>query len=537
MKGELRMRKLLRKISALLLAVVMVLSMCVTVFATDHVIGGEKPTPDDVGSITVKGVQEGDTVSIYKIVKAFYNDYGFVKYEPVVANSIVEPTAPKSSEIEKLFTDKKLTLETSGIVAPNASSIVFSGLKIGTYAIKVEAGKENLNTYSTMIASVFYVTSENQTAIRDGVVSADDKWSIEGDTAYAKSSKKVVPEKVIVDEKGNPIENKNTVGKGDAVAKGDTVSFKISGKIPAYDPEYYTNPTYVITDTLNDGLDFADDTQEKVQEAADEKFGTGNVTVKVSGRTLKIEFISEYITTLANEKAEKREFSFTYSATLNGKNVNFDPSTNTVNVNYSKNSDETTTSEDVVTYHYTFAFNGEVIKVDDTNKSLKDAEFGLFTDADCKNPVIHADDKTKVTGISGSDGKLSFTGLDNKVYYMKEIKTPSAEYKLNDTVYKIEFIPTFAANGKLESYIVSIKDVTNNGEEIKTEYKYNEETKEATITDDKVNVVKIQNTKLGTLPSTGGVGTYFFTILGVLVMSAVAGMFVIRYKKDKEAGK
>ena len=53
------------------------------------------------------------------------------------------------------------------------------------------------------------------------------------------------------------------------------------------------------------------------------------------------------------------------------------------------------------------------------------------------------------------------------------------------------------------------------------------------ITPDK-NITKIQNTKLGTLPSTGGMGTYLFTIIGVVVMAGAAGAFFISRRKGSE---
>ena len=48
------------------------------------------------------------------------------------------------------------------------------------------------------------------------------------------------------------------------------------------------------------------------------------------------------------------------------------------------------------------------------------------------------------------------------------------------------------------------------------------------------NPLTIKNTKLGTLPSTGGMGTYLFTIIGVVVMAGAAGAFFISRRKGSE---
>lgn len=65
------MKKYLRRIGALLLSFIMVLSMCTSVFAQDNIIGNR----DDEGTITVKGVdaESGVTVTAYPIVTANYD--------------------------------------------------------------------------------------------------------------------------------------------------------------------------------------------------------------------------------------------------------------------------------------------------------------------------------------------------------------------------------------------------------------------------------------------------------------------------------
>ena len=45
---------------------------------------------------------------------------------------------------------------------------------------------------------------------------------------------------------------------------------------------------------------------------------------------------------------------------------------------------------------------------------------------------------------------------------------------------------------------------------------------------------EITDTKLSALPSTGGMGTYLFTIIGVVVMAGAAGAFFISRRKGSE---
>ena len=45
---------------------------------------------------------------------------------------------------------------------------------------------------------------------------------------------------------------------------------------------------------------------------------------------------------------------------------------------------------------------------------------------------------------------------------------------------------------------------------------------------------EMKDTKLNSLPSTGGMGTYLFTIIGVVVMAGAAGAFFISRRKGSE---
>ena len=511
------MKNLFKKIGALLVAAVMVLSMCTAVFAETGDMKGTTPSAGDTGKVTISGVAAGDTVTLYKIVKANYNDNGFYGYSEVVDGTIADHT-----------------------------TVEISNLTIGSYLVKVTAGKDNITVYNPMVVTVSYVSENDQTKVLYGTVSADDNYRVGGSTAYVKSSKNTTPDKKIVDADGEIILNGEAAGKGDAVAKGDTVNYKITGTIPSYNSEYYTNPTYIINDTVSAGLDLATKTQENLQSQADLAFGKGNAKVEVSGKTIKITLDSKYILTLAAKDANKlvtdngRKYEFTYSAVLNGTSVNFDASTNKVYVNYTNKPGDTTKSGEVTTNHYTFEFNGEVVKVDEANQKLAGAVFGLFTDKDCKTKATYANDTSKqITATSvETTGEINFTGLDNKVYYMKEIKTPSSKYKLNNTVYKIEFIPTFISGGKMSEYTVTVTDLSTKTAVSNTYTTDKDGTAILKTNSEGVAPIKqiteIKNTKLGTLPSTGGMGTYLFTIIGVVVMAGAAGAFFISRRKGSE---
>ena len=527
------MKNLFKKISAILIAAVMVLAMASTAFATSDDLAGNKPTAKDTGEVTISGLALGDKVTLYKIVEAQYNNDGFYGYKAVTGVSIADTTTfvPSASEIETLAAQKLTSVKDATDIVVNGESVTISNLEIGSYLVKVTAGNGEVTVYNPMVVSVAYVAKENATKILYGNVSANDSYEISNEEVYAKSSKENKPDKNIVDATGKIIVNGAAAGKGDAVAEGDTVNYKITGTIPEYNSKFYSSATYTIKDEVSSGLNLAENTMEDLQDQANAKYGEGNVTVSVTGRNISIEFKKDF---LVNLNKDLRSYSFTYSAVLNKTSVNFDARTNTVKVNYSNTPTTTTDSKEVKTYHYTFAFNGDVTKVDENNNPLAGAEFGLFTDEACNTPATNAQtgDQIKATSTSiNGNAEINFKGLDDKVYYMKEIATPSAEYKLNNTVYKVEFKPTFDATGKMTQYVVTVTDTSNKKETVNTYVPGDGNT--AKISGNK-SVTVIQNTKLGTLPSTGGMGTYLFTIIGVVVMAGAAGAFFISRRKGSE---
>ena len=99
--------------------------------------------------------------------------------------------------------------------------------------------------------------------------------------------------------------------------------------------------------------------------------------------------------------------------------------------------------------------------------------------------------------MTDSNGEAVVRGLDDSYSYnFKEIKAP-------------------------EGYSVNTTDSTATWEKGQT-------------ADKRTGTASMIDTKLNSLPSTGGMGTYLFTIIGVVVMAGAAGAFFISRRKGSE---
>ncbi len=109
--------------------------------------------------------------------------------------------------------------------------------------------------------------------------------------------------------------------------------------------------------------------------------------------------------------------------------------------------------------------------------------------------------------FTGPDGTLTVKGLDLGTYNFKETTAPEGYHIKNDPS-GVDAIAT-----------ITLKDG-------KTEAEAAEDIKNGTT--------ELTNTKLSSLPSTGGIGTTIFTIGGCVIMIAAAGLFFASRKKENK---
>lgn len=528
--------KLLKRIGTVFMA----LAVAMTMGASTAVFAADVDTGD---VLTVKNVEDNATVTAYKIIKEkngkWVTENGVSITIPDPLTDTWMPTADEIKDVTNAIISKTFTAsktyelkQASGEKDYKTTETVEAGM----YLVLVTGGK---NVYNPMIVSADY------DKVAD-VVDAKTNYS----TAYAKMSEPA-PDKTVSGAK------EGTSGHGGSAQVGDVLDFTVTAAIPSYS-KVYEQAMFQINDALTKGLKIVGDVTVKVggtEVAAD----SGAYTIKKEDSGFTIDFAQAYLLGDGNGKAVE----VTYQAKVqDDADFNFDPNTNKATLKYSNNpKDKTDTKEkEINTYTYTFGIDAnlsaknvtgnvkthDVIKLDengniqqtdtftdDTSEStvthaLEGAVFTVYTDEACKNPVKKVSGEN-LTGETSTNGYMEITGLKEGTYYLKETAVPDGYTMLKDPV-KVEISADYYTDGKLKSYSIKI-----NGTETSNFSATYDQSGDPVITKTKGDTVYIKNTKVPGLPSTGGIGTYIFTIIGVAIMAMAALMFRRRNKSAKDA--
>lgn len=516
--------KKIKKLLALIMSMAMVLGMSVTAFAAENTITPlpGKPSKDDKGIITVSGVEDGATVKAYQVVKATYSteDGSFTGYEKVPGVSIANIENITAKEVDTIAKAiKGGTLVITPIVLKSIAEngkVVYKTVDangnptapVGSYVIIVTAPANSTDVYSPLYGSVAYGTTEtgDGNTLENGNINV-----IESSNLWTKHEEGPTPGKKIVDDPDD--------GTKQSVTIGSVITYELSATLPDYSVGY-ENIKFNFVDTLSAGLTYNQNSyQVSVNDIEVDKSG---VMEKISDQTVTFELTEDFIRNTANDKTVK----ITYTATVN-KNAasGFDPNTNEVLLDYSNSPDTEKTSDTVTTENYTFDINGLLKKVDNKNNAtlLDGAEFKLFIDEECTTEAEYADG-SEIKAVTGTDGMINFSKLNEGTYYLQETKAPG-DYQLSKKVYKIDIVARYDSNGKMEEYTITITDMDNQNNPVNVTYNEKGAVGEITVT-------KVMNTKLSSLPSTGGIGTTIFTIGGCAIMIIAAGLFFASRRKS-----
>lgn len=529
-----------KKILAVLLSMAMVLGMTATAFAGSSGSDKRYGTSDDTGTITVKGVSanangsyEGITVNAYKIVSANYDATSgdFKNYTSLYPDALtVQNTGTNDFTEDQLSKILKTGMRASGTpyTMTGNNGTYTANVPVGSYLVVISGADSKV--YNPMVVSVYYTNNNGGNDVSEGIVSINET------NAWAKVTTDPKVQKTIV--------NKDSVNndKGSSQDVGQTVSYNV-----VIDPiPYYggSKPRLSVNDTLSAGLSLNAAPTVKVisKNSAESTLTAGTdytYTAKTDNKGFTIDFVVNGTYTL--NPYQEGQVVITYDAILTDAAVyNADPNTNEVTLDYTRDSstdggDGSTSSN---TYSYTFDITGSMNglvsggiiqktgeSTGDTSSPLKDAEFTLYTNNACTDQYKYSNAVFNGTAKSDENGWLEIKGLKAGTYYLKETKAPDG-YSLNSSVFTIEITPTYKATGELDTLQIKI-----NGQETAH---FTATNKALTVTpgeDHDTGTFKIPNTSLSSLPSTGGIGTTIFTVVGCIVMIGAAGLFFASRRK------
>lgn len=551
------MKKTMKKCLTLLLALAMLLAMAVPAVAEENYSR----------EITFSGVAEGDTVKAYKLgwYDENYNKYifhdGFITFlqhqepdklpENILKDTTKEGlTSMMASYVlmngHSLLDSPIITLPSNPVVkVADAGNKVQMTLEPGYYLLLVSTTAANNRTY--MPVTVFVqVKNGNVKVYAAGSELADDLTAVfkheEGPAINVR-----------VNDDSRDIEWKETAGG----RVGETMDFYMEVSTPAYTDNSF-NITKLTANCQLAGLKYVEGSMKATAlpnaDSDAVKDAIIQTTVGADGNlTVELDYSK-----IRNAATGRGLIYLHFKATVAPDAVTKSEASATAKLEYvfSMEADKTKTTADstAAVYNYDFTlFKKSNELIDPSNagsghQPLAGAGFTLYADEAMTKAINMV--KVEANGdvgayyrpaLAGEEGAvaqmdanmgndkniLSIRGLDVGFYYVKETKTPSGYYAPKGS-FKLELTAERDASERL------VKTLSKGG------FSALKEADRALVQRDGVNKglnrfeADLLNSSTPVLPTTGGVGTVMFTVIGLLCMGAALWFFLFARRRRED---
>lgn len=490
--------KRVKRVLALLAALALVLAMAVPAWAEEN-----------KGNITVQNAKENEEYKIYRIFdlesysensysykmstkwsKAdFATNSAFTDYFEIVNGGYIKPKAEFTDEAAATFAKNALAfakekkIEDDGHQTAGKTGVSFSSLSLGYYLLDTSLG--TLCSLDTTNPDAI-LREKNDSPTIEKKVKENDNWDTE-------SNAKI----------------------GDEVEYQVTIHAKKGAE------------NYVLTDTMDNGLTFNNNIAVKAGTKDLELNKDYTVKTKTADsieNTFELTFTKTYLDSLTENTTD---IVVTYSATINEKAVVANAANrNTAKLKYGNN------SETVLSQTNTYTYKFDLVKIDGTTKKLlSNVEFKLYEAATGSvdgeyvvsgepikfvrtgNTYRVAEDATAKgvtdTIVTTDNEKVTIEGLDKKIYYLSETK-PLDGYNKPNGAFSVDL-----TSGNM----VTTTTIGKN-----------------TVVDAK-NAQKakvIENNTGAVLPSTGGMGTTVFYVVGGGLMAVAVVLLVTKKRMENK---
>ena len=522
--------------------------------------------------ITFSGVAKGDTVKAYKLgwYDENYNKYIFYdEFETYAANFYDYKTQSLEEHLAESTKDHLTALMINYVIMtdsahgkvsfpPNpveatadANNEVKMTLEPGYYLLLVSTTAQNNRTY--MPVTVFVQVKNGNVRVY-----AAGSEITDGLTAVFKYEDGPAVNVRVSDDSKATTQWKETAGG----RVGETMDFYMEVSIPAYESEDVDISSLIAKCQLA-GLNYVEGSMKATTlPKADSDAVEGAIkgtTVGADGNlTVELDYSK-----IRNAATGRGLIYLHFQATVVPDAVAESKASATAKLEYvfSMEADKTKTTADstAAVYNYDFTLfkkSNELIDPNDAGSShrpLAGAGFTLYADEAMNTPVsmvkVDATATTDAyyrpataaeinagTGIvtemdanMGNDNNtLSIRGLDVGSYYVKETKTPSGYYAPKGS-FKLELTAKRDAGESL------VKTLSKGGV-----FGALKEADRALVQRDEVNQTlnrfeaDLLNSSTPVLPTTGGVGTVMFTVIGLLCMGAALWFFLFARRRRED---
>lgn len=507
--------KKMKKVMALLLSLVMVLAMSVVAFADEATY-----------TIAIDDSRSGHTYEAYQI---FAGDLSTNGDGSKILSNIVWGNGVTGAAKTNLG---EAATKTKDLTASNVVEFTKSVAEYLDSANKTESTFNGTNYIISGLAAGYYLVKDKDNTLtnKDDYYTAYIMQVVGNVTAKPKGDKPTLDKQI----KHNETSTWGVVGDNQI---GDTVEFRTITTVP--DTEGYTTYNYVIHDTMSTGLTSnvktIADVTVKVNDSTtlDKKYYKVDVDTENSNKfSVKVDIIQA----VKDNVIEKNDKLYTYyTGVLNKDAIIYDKGKqdNVAYLEYSNNpnnNNDKGKTPDKQVYDWTFKMTAS--KINANKDKLTGAKFVLSKKGDLGNlqesdvtskendliklikgengeytvaPSDYTDTKATTYVIEAGDAVIN--GLDDATaYYLYEVLAP-AHYNKLTTPVKFEIKATYNDDGSAYEKVTVTVDNGTPSEELKT------------------NIV---NQSGSTLPTTGGMGTTIFYVVGSILVLGAAILLITK---------
>lgn len=551
------MKKTMKKCLTLLLALAMLLAMAVPAAAEENYSR----------EITFTGVAQGDTVKAYKLMwySDDYNSYQYYEgfsnfagtnyvHPPKTLDDVLAESTPQFlttlMSMYVLMTESPLGGATLPEVQASAEADANEQAKLtlnpGYYLLLVSTTAQNNRTY--MPVTVFVqVKNGNVRVYAAGSEITDDPTAV-----FKYEDGPAINVRVSDDSKATTQWKETAGGR-----VGETMDFYMEVSTPAYESEHVDISSLIAKCQLA-GLNYVEDSMKATtlpnadsDAVKDAIKGTtvgadGNLTVELdyskirsaTGRGLIYLHFKAAVAPDAvaeSEASATAKLEYVFSMEANKPKTTADSTAAVYNYDFTlfKKSNELNNPNDAGSGHQPLAGAGFTLyaneKMTEVINMVK-VEANGDTEAYYRPALAGEEGAVAQMDANMGDDKniLSIRGLDVGAYYVKETKTPSGYYAPKGD-FKLELTAERDASERLVKTLAkgcsfsSLKDadraLVQRGERVVESNRYE---------------VDLMNSSTPVLPTTGGVGTVMFTVIGLLCMGAALWFFLFARRRRED---